>query len=80
MMLSDVPFESLCVWDVVISVIGTPGKITDLIPIETATRKEDNEIIIQWNNGKFSMIWHFEGSKILYDELSTLIVKNTDQP
>lgn len=78
MMLSDVPWESLMVGDVVISVIGNPGKITELIPIELAKQREDNEIVIEWNNGRFSLVWHFEGSKITYDTLSTLIARNTN--
>lgn len=78
MMLSDVPWESLMVGDVVISVIGNPCKITELIPIELAKQREDNEIVIEWNNGRVSLVWHFERSKITYDTLSTLIARNTN--
>ena len=77
MMLSEASWESLCVGDIVISVNGVPGEIIELIPIERAHQREDNEMLIRWNNGKHSLVWHFEGSRLTYDTLSTLIARNT---
>jgi hypothetical protein len=60
MQLSAIPIYDLKVGDKVISHIGTPGEIIEIIPREQASRQEDNEIVICWSNGKVSTTWHFQ--------------------
>ena len=64
--LSEVPWDNLAVGDVCISVLGTPGVITDLVPIDQTSRQEDGEVEIHWENGKQSYFWHFWGDNITY--------------
>lgn len=56
--VSNIPFENLKIGTPVISAIGNAGKITKLIPREQAYRNEDNDVVIEWDNGKISEIWH----------------------
>lgn len=65
MLLSDVPFEKLSKKQRVRSLLtGVLGTIVELVPRERATRKEDNEIVIAWDNGKESEGWHFQFDKV----------------
>lgn len=66
MKLSEVAFDNLHVGDALISARGVPGVITKLIPREKATRNEDAEIVIQWDNGNISWNWHFWMDQIEY--------------
>lgn len=75
MMLSDVPWESLCVGDVVTSCVGDSGKIYALKPFD-----EDNIIVIEWFIGGYSTVCHSECNTITYDVLSTLVVMNVHKP
>lgn len=54
--LCDVPWEELMIGDFIISNTGLIGRIDELIQIDYATQNEDNEIIIKWSNGKFSVL------------------------
>ncbi len=76
--LCDVPWEELMIGDFIISNTGLIGRIDELIQIDYATQNEDNEIIIKWSNGKFSALWHHEGVYVHYDELSNLILRNSN--
>lgn len=66
MLLSEVPWSNLAIGDVCISAVGTLGVITNLIPVEKATQREDNEIKIRWGNSNVSLVWHFQADKVLY--------------
>lgn len=77
-MLSDVPWEELMIGDFIIYNTGLIGRIDELIQIDYATKKEDNEIIIKWSNGKFSVLWHHQCDYVHYDELSNLILRNSN--
>lgn len=37
---------------------GTLGTITNVL-FFTPAESDDNEIVIEWDNGKFSQVWHF---------------------
>lgn len=78
-MLSDVPWGELREGDFVISRRGTIGKIEELIPREFATRKENNEIYITWVNGNVSLTWHFQCDAVQYDELSNLVLRESNE-
>lgn len=75
MRLCDVLWEDLRVGDILISHLGTAGEIVRLIPKIIATQREDNEIVIKWNNGKISMPWHFECKDITYDTFSNYVLR-----
>lgn len=77
MMLSEVPFEELKIGDHVISKLGTPGTITDLIPIHLSYKQEDNGIFIYWDNGNMSCPWHFQSDGIIYNKLANLCLRNS---
>lgn len=58
--VAKVPFNELRVGDRVKSMItGVEGVITDLIDTSKARRKDDNEIVVKWDNGNISLQWHF---------------------
>jgi hypothetical protein len=57
--LSEVPFQDIFIGQRVVSHIGNPGTVTDLIPIEQAVRKMDNEVTVTWDHGGKSHLWHF---------------------
>lgn len=60
-MLSNVPFDEIRVGDRVKSIrTGTEGFIYSKTPIHLARRFEDNEVMIKWENGNISYIWHFQ--------------------
>lgn len=64
--LSEIPFEEIQIGDKLISANRTKGKIINLIPIDNASQKEDNEIVIDWENGNRSHCWHFWCDKVIY--------------
>ncbi len=65
-MLSQVPFNTLKIGDRVIGANGVHGRISRLIPIVEARREEDNDIVIEWDNGNKSLVWHFWTDKVQY--------------
>lgn len=69
--LSEVPFKELKIGDPVRSIsTGRLGTITNLINIEFATRKEDNEIQITWEGRKdIPKYWQFCCDSIEYKPL-----------
>lgn len=64
--LSKVPFEEIQEGDRLLGANGSEGKITAIIPIAEASRKEDNEFVIDWDNGNQSIVWHFWCDKVTY--------------
>lgn len=64
--LSEVPFDKLKLNDKILSVRNVEGKIVELIPKEKATRQEDNEVVIHWDNGNKSHLWHFWATNVKY--------------
>lgn len=65
MLVSEIPFEKLSKKQRVRSLLtGNLGTIVELIPRERATCKEDNEIVVLWDNGKESEGWHFQYDKV----------------
>lgn len=64
--LCEIPFSDLSVGDRVLSARGIRGTITTLVPKEQATRQEDNELKVKWDNGDTSLLWHFQGERVYY--------------
>lgn len=65
--LDTVSWDQLKTGDRVQSVMtGTLGTITEKNPIEYATRLEDNELIIDWDNNNRSWVWHFQTVSVVY--------------
>lgn len=58
--VANIPFNELRVGDRVKSrITGVEGFISELIDISKASRRDDNEIVVKWDNGNISLQWHF---------------------
>jgi hypothetical protein len=55
--LSKVPFDKINIGMEVKSLLGNPGKVSE--KRSPGHRGEDNDIVINWDNGKVSDAWHF---------------------
>lgn len=60
--LSEVPYEDIFEGMELISAIQVPGKVIE--KHSPGHRGEDNDIDIQWDNGKTSSGWHFQLDKV----------------
>jgi len=63
--LSKVPINEIRVGDrVKSSLTNREGVIVKIIDIANASRFEDNEILVKWENGNISHQWHFVYDKV----------------
>ena len=60
------PIEEVSLGGRCISALGSPGIVTKIIAKKYASQGEDNEIQIDWENGKVSCHWHFHMDSVEY--------------
>lgn len=67
MKLSEIPFKDLKVGMKCVSVVGTHGKIIDLLP-EGIDGVRGDTVIVEWENGKISYPFYTWCDKLILSE------------